>query len=107
MNNPFKNNSLASGLLGVIIGSGGTLGTQAIIDDEEDQKVETVIPVQRGKGSNFDVVPYSENGDVVITAHGKKYHSEYCHTLNRAKKVQRVNSEDARDVGLEPCSRCQ
>ena len=106
MTNGFKNNPLACGLLGVIIGSGGTLGGQALLDSDFSRDHTTTITGKKDV-TNFDIVPYDENGDVFITAHGKKYHSEYCYTLNRAKKVQQVNSSDAEEAGLEPCSKCQ
>ena len=31
---------------------------------------------QQKSMTNFDIVPYDENGDVYITAHGKKYHKQ-------------------------------
>lgn len=103
----FKNNPLACGLLGFIIGSGGTLGTQALMQVEKKDWAESISHVSTKKTNNFEIVPYSENGDVVITAHGSKYHSENCYTLTRAKRIQRVNSEDAIAAGIEPCSKCQ
>lgn len=105
MRNEFKNNPLACGLLGIIIGAGSTLGGQALLDDDSTKNQEKHI--SRKQGSNFDIVPYDEDGDVYITAHGKKYHAESCYTLNRSKKIQRVNSEDAEEAGLGPCSKCQ
>ena len=105
MENKFKNNPLACGLLGILIGSGGTLGGQALLNGDMFSPKSHIT--QQKSMTNFDIVPYDENGDVYITAHGKKYHSEYCYTLNRAKEIQQVNSSDAESAGLEPCSKCQ
>lgn len=100
-----KDNPLACGLLGVIVGAGGTLGGQTLLG-VDSHSVQTRF-IKDKQESNFDIVPYDEYGDVYITAHGKKYHTEYCYTLARAKKIQRVSSSDAEAAGLEPCSRCQ
>lgn len=105
MENKFKNNPLACGLLGVIIGSGGTLGGQALLSDGSSSPKPHVA--QKKSITNFDIVPYDENGDVYITAHGKKYHSENCYTLNRTKQIQQVNFSDAEAAGLTACSKCQ
>lgn len=105
MENKFKNNPLACGLLGVLIGLIGTLGGQALLSGGISSLTSHFV--QQKPMTNFDIVPYDENGDVYITAHGKKYHSEYCSSLNRTKRVQKVNSSDAESAGLEPCSKCQ
>lgn len=104
MLNKYRKNPLACGLLGVLIGSVGTLGGQALLSDGLSLPKSHLI--QQKSLSNFDLVPYDENGDVYITAHGKKYYSEYCYILKRAKKVQKVNSSNAESAGLEPCSKC-
>lgn len=88
---------------GVLVGSGGTLGGHALLDNTD----KTKIPIVHKKHNNFDIVPYDADGDVYITKHGKKYHREYCYTLNGSKKIKRVNFSDAESAGLEPCSKCQ
>lgn len=105
MNVRLKDNPLACGLLGVIVGAGSTLGGQTLLG-VEGRSMQTRFTKAKPE-NNFDIVPYDEYGDVYITAHGKKYHGEYCYTLDRAKKIQRVSSSDAKAAGLEPCSKCQ
>ena len=107
MKNELKNNPLACGLLGVIIGSGGTFAGQTLLNTFDSSSNQTYAVSAVKSKNNFDIVPYDEFGDVVITPHGTKYHSEYCYTLNKAKMIQRVSSDDAIAAGLEPCSRCQ
>jgi len=103
MANRLKNNSLACGLLGIIIGSGGTLCGQALLSNHN---IVNNFVSSKHNTDNFDVIPYDPNGDVYITPHGTKYHLQYCYTLNRAKKIQQVNSYKAEEEGLEPCSKC-
>lgn len=117
MSNGFKDNPLACGLLGFILGSGGTLGGQAIIDhlgaNQTTQPQPTglldtsVSPEAPQKDpTNFDKVPYDPNGEYVITEGGKKYHYDGCYTLKQSSKLQRVNSVDAEAAGLSACSKC-
>ena len=100
----FNRSHIISGLVGVVLGSAGTFGGQAIFDDSNNnhnshRSENKVI-------TNFDIVDYDPNGDVYITRSGKKYHSEWC-TYIKSKATQRVNSDDAERVGLEPCKKCQ
>lgn len=117
MSNGFKNNPLACGLLGFILGSGGTLGGQAVINHLStdhsnlshptgllDSQFNSQIP--QNKPTNFDKVPFDPDGQYVITEGGKKYHYNGCYTLSQSSKLQRVNADDAENAGLTPCSKC-
>lgn len=99
-----KNNPLACGIIGAILGSGATLGGQALLEGHPGKQGIT-IGVLKSK-DNFDLVPYSPNGNVVITRHGKKYHIPSCYTLQRSKELQTVNVDDAEEAGLSACSKC-
>lgn len=111
-----KNKPWLCGLLGVLIGSGGTLGTQALFDGGHGGKVVETTDNNRdnnhgGKAAwfdrdNFRAVPYDSDGDVFITEKGSKYHREYCSSL-RNKETRQVDSEDAAEAGLKPCKRCR
>lgn len=117
MSSGFKDNSLACGLLGFIIGSSGTLVGQAIINQFNANRVKQSHPVglfdasvsqqtPKKDPTNFDKVPYDPDGEYVITEGGKKYHYERCYTLKKSSKLQRVNSVDAEAAGLTACCKC-
>lgn len=99
-----KNSPIACGIIGAMMGSGATLGGQALLDNHTE-RTETTIGVKQSN-DNFDLVPYSPNGNVVITRHGKKYHMPSCYTLQRSREVQTVSSSDAEAAGLSACSKC-
>lgn len=78
-----KDNPLACGLLGFILGAGGILGGQALVTDT---KADSFFNTNsQKKETNFDKIPYDPDGDIVITPSGDKYHyvekSEYAVTL--------------------------
>lgn len=117
MNNPFKNNSLASGLLGFIIGVGSLSGGQALVNNGSDSLIGTmsdnedvIVSTEKTSSKNkvsFHGLANNPDGDVVITKAGGRYHSLFgCSTLKKSKKFRIVNREDAEAVGLEPCSKC-
>lgn len=85
------------GLVGVLLGIIGTLGVQAIINNNAFSTSDKI--------SNFDIIDPDSSGDVLITRYGKKYHNEWCSAI-KLKQTQRVNSADAEDVGLTPCKKC-
>lgn len=118
MNNPFKNNSLASGLLGFILGIFTLLGGQSIIsstDNEERVMPSSFFQVPDSKTSvpnlnralPFHGLTDNPNGDVVITKSGDCYHSPYgCSSLSRSKRFRTVDREDADNAGMTACSKC-
>lgn len=111
-----KNKPWVCGLIGVFIGSGGTLGTQALLDNNHEEKVVGATENNSSQAhggrtawfdrDNFKAVPYDSDGDVFITEKGGKYHREYCSSL-RNKDTRRVDSDDAEEAGLKPCKRCR
>lgn len=106
-----RNNPLACGLLGIIVGAGSILGGQALIGQSEPQTVKSSLFDNTTAGevreeTNFDRVPCDENGEVYITPNGKKYHFPKCHTLRKSSRLQQVSIEDAEAAGITPCSRC-
>ena len=116
MKNIFKNNSLASCLLGIIIGAGGHAGYTAIVDAINPQPAAQVAGFasfpnggngQYKEQTNFDRIPENEDGDCVITPGGKRYHNpDGCSYLRKSKQIRLVSSEDAEAAGLTPCSKC-
>lgn len=114
MNNPFKNNSLASALLGIIIGIIGFAGYQEL--QKLRSGVENFIQVDnssctRDKSSDSNP-PYrglepDPDGDVVITKTGNCFHSIYgCSTLGKSSNVRIVDRNMALEAGLSACSKC-
>lgn len=113
MKNVFKNNSLASCLLGVIIGACGHAGYTAAVHAYSSSvspisAFASISPQPDAKEqSTFDKIPEDEDGDCIITPSGQKYHSIYgCVYLSKSKRIKKVESEDAEAAGLEPCSKC-
>ena len=119
MNNPFKDNSLASGLLGFILGAssmGGFLYNSApngsLVD--EGSSSSTKLPRLKDEGignknRNFDDVYHGlendSDGDVIVTPSGSRYHSRYgCHHIKDNYII--VKRESAEYQGLVSCSTC-
>ena len=102
MRNIFKNNSLASALAGVLVGVGGTVGTQTLID--------TNSHVREFRESAYERLTDTNEGDVYITPSGEKYHIYGCSNLKKAKQnstLKCVERDDAEDVGYTPCRTCK
>lgn len=117
MKNVFKSNSLASCLLGIIIGAAGHAGFEAIVDNNGSLQQSQISAFGSfgGNGNNavplyqdnFDRIPEDPDGDCVITPNGKKYHNpDGCISLRKSKRLRIVSSEKAREQGLGPCSKC-
>lgn len=124
MNNPFKNNSLASGLMGFILG-GATIGGGMKLSDILSQGIgqtNTTVPPsslyvpQEEKENKPIEIPHkilhfhglhdNPDGDVVITTSGSRYHSLYGCRHVKDKPYIKVDRHDAESVGLSTCSRC-
>jgi len=113
MKNVFKNNSLASCLLGIIIGACGHAGYTAAVDAYSSSATRisafaSVSPLSDpNEQSTFDKIPEDEDGDCIITPSGQKYHNIYgCMYLSKSKRMKRAAIENAEAAGLEPCSKC-
>lgn len=121
MNNPFKNNSLASGLLGFILGASTLAGGQAIVDTnnsgnktKDNNQPSSLFQSYDGNNENkrkknpaFHGLEDNPDGDVVITKSGDCYHSAYgCSSLNRSRNLKTVDRSDAEAVGISACSKC-
>ena len=116
MKNRFKNNSLASCLLGIIIGVGGHAGYDAIkdaINSKQQPQISGIANMPDGSSypsieqTNFDRIPENEDGDCLITRKGKRFHNpDGCTYLRKSKQIRLVSSEDAQTAGLTPCSKC-
>ena len=117
MENPFKNNSLASGLLGFIIGIGVYAGGDNLFSSQptnsnSDQHVSALVdssnvPTETKSNKKFKGLQENPNGDVVVTSSGKCYHSIYgCKSLKSNSKIQTVARDDAESVGYYACSKC-
>ena len=114
MKNPFKNNSLAAGLFGYVMGVFTLLGGQAIMEyckwsnstDESDTPVSSFYkPVP--KDDSFHGLAQDDGGDVIITKSGDCFHSyNDCPALNRSRNTRTVKSEDALERGMKPCTKC-
>jgi hypothetical protein len=101
MRNIFKNNSLASALAGVLVGVGGTVGTQVLMD--------TNSHVREFSESAYERLTDTNEGDVYITPSGEKYHIYGCYIINKAKinnTLKCVERDEAEDVGYLPCKKC-
>ena len=94
--------NIISGLVGIVLGTAGTFGGQALFDNNSTQQSPYS---SKQEITNFDIVDYDANGDVYITRYGKKYHNEWCSVI-QSKETQRVSSSDARKAGLNPCKKC-
>ncbi len=112
MTNPFKNNSLASGLLGFIFGMGTLAGGQAIFGGAGNNAVASgFATIPSGDGTKtetpFEKLVSHDDGDVFVSKSGKCYHPNVrCPSLRRAKEVKQVYRSDAESVGLTHCSKC-
>ncbi len=131
MSNEFKNNPLASLLLGILIGIGATLLFQMIAgkvnnggpnpaqqvgvasglmstqtgsypQSNNEREVNTTYEKKQNK---FERIQESENGTVMVTKSGK-YHRPGCSGLSKAKNPKLVEIDDAINEGFEPCQRC-
>lgn len=109
MNNPLKNNPLAAGLFGYVLGILTLLGGQAIVKDSNrsDASVSSFYS-STPTDLSFHGLEQNDGGDVLITKTGDCYHSNYyrCPSLNRATEIRVVNREDAEEKGMKPCTRC-
>lgn len=131
MENEFKNNSLASLLLGILIGIGATLLFQMIagkinngsqIPTQQVGVASGLMSTQPGsypqsnndreenppyerRQNKFDRIQESEYGTVMVTKSGK-YHRPECSGLIKAKNPKLVEIDDAINEGFEPCQRC-
>lgn len=103
MNNPLRNNSLASGLLGFILGAISFAGGQTLLGEPNDSPpISSFVDVPNGDG-----IPYNEDGDVLVTPSGARYHNiRGCPSLKRSKNAYLTNREDAEKAGRTPCSKC-
>lgn len=117
MENPFKNNSLASGLLGFILGLGVYAGGDNLFSNTNNkqttsQPISTIVgntetDAPKKSSKSFHGLQENSNGDVVITSSGKCYHSIYgCKSLKSNSKIRTVAREDAESVGYYACSKC-
>ena len=117
MTNPFKNNSLAAGLFGYVLGVFTLLGGQAIMgncngsnsSNESNPPVSPFYPPVPPvpKDDSFHGLEQNDGGDVAITKTGDCYHSLFgCSHLDRATRIRVVNREDAEERGMKPCTRC-
>lgn len=111
MNNPFKNNSLAAGLFGYVMGVFTLLGGQAIVDgignSQGSNHSVSSLYSPTPKDGNFHGLEQNDGGDVIITKSGNCFHCDYeCPSLNRARAIRWVNREDAEEQGMKPCSKC-
>lgn len=114
MNNPFKDNSLAAGLFGYVMGVLTLLGGQAIMGNCNGSNPSNGVnfPVSSLYSPNpvddsFHGLDQNDGGDVIITKSGNCFHCDYeCPSLNRVRAIRWVNREDAEERGMKPCSRC-
>lgn len=118
MNNPFKNNSLASGLLGFILGAGTLAGGQVMMDTSNSGNNNNGYNQPSSLFQSFDENSHrstmafhgledNPDGDVVITKSGECYHSAYgCSSLSRSRNLRTVDRSDAEAVGISACSKC-
>ena len=124
MNNPFKNNSLASGLFGYILGALTMFGGSYLVDNPAPEQHRTEVQSEPNTNANGifhapssgsdskinEYPPYrglSEDpeGDVLITKTGDCYHSIYgCSSVRYT--LRKVIREKAESVGFTPCSKC-
>lgn len=109
MNNPLKNNPLAAGLFGYVMGIFTLLGVQAIVKDPN----RSDTPVSSFYSStptdlSFHGLEQNDGGDVLITKTGDCYHSNYyrCPSLHKSTVTRLVNREDAEEKGMKPCTKC-
>lgn len=97
-------------LFGYIIGQnrifGGGTDSAGNENPSQNHIMQTAISKFPPKISNFDLISYDPYGDVFITVSGKKYHRSGCSSLRRSKEILQVNSQEAEEIGISPCSRC-
>ena len=109
MNNPLKNNPLAAGLLGYVMGIFTLLGGQAIVGESNrsDASVSSFYS-STPTDLSFHGLEQNDGGDVLITKTGDCYHSLYykCPSLNNSTVTRLVNREDAEEKGMKPCTKC-
>ena len=117
MTNPFKNNSLAAGLFGYVLGVFTLLGGQAIMGycNGSNSSTESNPPVfpfyppvpPVPKDDSFHGLEQDDGGDVIITKSGNSFHRYYeCPALNRYRETRMVKSKDAVERGMKPCTKC-
>lgn len=114
MNNPLKNNSLASGLLGFILGAAAIWGGSQFSNlDEGNRGVASSLTgflPRVGEETLSDEDDEQDVSDdmVVVTPSGRCYHNVFsgCSTLRKSKRVKRVSRERAVSKGRIPCSKC-
>lgn len=114
MRNYFKNNSLASGMFGFILGSATyAIGDGAFtgnVDNEETFVSRFMDADNKGchEDKNFCGLVDDETGDVFVSVSGRCYHNRRsCYTLNNSSRVIKVKREDAIEKNLSECSKCR
>ena len=108
MNNPFKNNPLAAGLFGYVMGIFTLLGGQTIVRgfNSSDASVSSFY-TSPPTDLSFHGLEQNDGGDVAITKSDDCYHCLFgCSHLKRAKQIRVVNREDAEEKGMKPCTKC-
>lgn len=112
MSNPFRNNSLASGLLGFILGATTFWGGSQLANLDNGNKSKfsfftNVLAAGRDETLSDDEQDVSDEM-VVVTPLGRCYHNVFseCSTLRKSNNVKRVSRERAESKGRIPCSKC-
>ena len=96
MKNPFKENSLASGLFGFILGLGVMFGGQQLFppDVVYEQDTNQTKEQLSDNSENSDQQPEEiVNSEIVCTPNGKCFHFRTCGTLSNSKQLIPVTKE--------------
>ena len=103
----FNKNQLISGGIGVLLGAGSVLGIESVSKEDSFSSSLFNSSVQRKEVTMYEKVNTDLNGDVYITPNGKKYHNEWCYTLQNADEIKQVSRSSAINVGYKPCKKCK
>ena len=98
---------ITSGIVGAIIGACSVMGINALSDNKNAISSFFDSMSHRGKASMYDRVEADEDGDVFITAKGRKYHRRNCYILRQSDEVKQAKHSDVIGVGYQPCKKCR
>ena len=97
---------VTSGIVGAIMGACSVMGINALSDNNVKSSFFESTS-HRGKASMYGRVEADADGDVFITAKGRKYHRGDCYILKQSDEVKQASQSDVIGVGYEPCKKCK
>ena len=106
MTEELKKSPLACILFGILLGIGGTVGFQSIVQLSPNDKITKIVDIPEDDIINELFGVKKDTCTVMVTRSGK-YHKPSCYHLKKAKNPQRMKRQDAIAKGKVPCKTCK